>query len=80
MWDRQSVEALQCLAYIGRTRKNITHAGNGREVHFAGVLNVKVDCTVYRQGKSLSISGASEMGVFACPIDTNTFVTLRELC
>jgi hypothetical protein len=28
MGDRQSVEALQCLAYIGRTRNNITHADN----------------------------------------------------
>jgi hypothetical protein len=41
MGDRQSIEALQWLAYIGRT-KNI-HAGNGREVHLAGVPNVKVD-------------------------------------
>ena len=32
--DRQSVEALQWLAYIGRTRNNVTHAGNGREVHW----------------------------------------------
>ena len=39
----QSVEALQWLAYIGRTRNNVTHAGNGREVHLAGVPNVKVD-------------------------------------
>jgi len=30
MRDRQSVEALQWLAYIGRTRNNITHAGNRR--------------------------------------------------
>ena len=44
--DRQSIEGLQWLAYIGRTRK-IIHAGNGREVHLAGVLNVKVDG--YRQ-------------------------------
>ena len=43
MGDRQSFEALQCLAYIGRTRNNITHAGNGREVHLPGVPNVKVD-------------------------------------
>jgi len=43
MGDRHSVEALQWLAYIGRTRNNITHSGNGREVHLAGVPNVKVD-------------------------------------
>ena len=43
MGDRQSVEALQWLAYIGRRRKNITHAGNGREVHLPGLPNVKID-------------------------------------
>ena len=41
--DRQSVEALQGWTYIGRTRNNVTHAGNGREVHLPGVPNVKVD-------------------------------------
>jgi len=29
--------------YIGRTRDNIVHAGNGREVHLDVVPNVKVD-------------------------------------
>ena len=43
MGDRKSVEPLQWLAYIGRTLNNVTHAGNGREVHLAGVSNVKVD-------------------------------------
>ena len=43
MGDRQSVEALQCLVYIGRTRNNVTHAGNGREVHLPTVTNVNVD-------------------------------------
>ena len=38
MGDRQSVEALQWLAYIGQKRDDILHAGNGREV-----ANVKVD-------------------------------------
>jgi hypothetical protein len=32
MGDRQSVEALQWLAYIGRTKDNLIYAGNGREV------------------------------------------------
>ena len=41
--DRHSVEALQWLAYIGRTKNNITHAGNGREVHLPGISSVKVD-------------------------------------
>lgn len=47
MGDPQSVEALQCLAYIGRTRINVTYAGNGREVHLPGIPNVKFDgyCT-----------------------------------
>jgi len=42
MGDRQSIEGLQWLAYIGRTRK-IIHAGNGKEFYLAGVPNVKVD-------------------------------------
>ena len=42
MGDRQCVEALQWLAYIGRSR-NIPHAGNGREVRLDGVHNVKFD-------------------------------------
>jgi len=42
MGDRQSVEALQWLAYIGRTTNNITHPGNGIEVpNVPGVPNVK---------------------------------------
>jgi hypothetical protein len=43
MGDRQSVEALQWLAYISRTRNNVTHAGNGREVRLDRVPNLKVD-------------------------------------
>jgi len=43
MGDRQSIEALLWLAYILRTRNNITSAGNGKEVHFPGVTNVKVN-------------------------------------
>jgi hypothetical protein len=41
--DRQSAEALRWLAYLGRTRDDITHAGNGREVHLAALPNLKVD-------------------------------------
>ena len=43
MGDRQSVEALQWLSYIGQTRNNVTNAGNGSEVHLPGVPDVKVD-------------------------------------
>ena len=42
MWDRQSIGGLQWLACVGRT-KTIILAGNGREVHLAGLPNVKVD-------------------------------------
>jgi hypothetical protein len=42
MADRQSIEGLQWLACVGRTKNN-TDAGNGREVHLAGVPNVNVD-------------------------------------
>jgi hypothetical protein len=31
------------LAYIGRTRSNVTHADNGREVHLPRVPGLKVD-------------------------------------
>ena len=43
MGNLQSVEALQWLAFIGQTRNDIIHAGNGREVHPRGVPKIKVD-------------------------------------
>ena len=43
MGERQSVEALQWLAYIGQRRDDMIHARNGREVNLPGVPNVKVD-------------------------------------
>ena len=43
MGDRQSVEVLQWLAYIGQSRDNIIHVGNGREVHLDRLPHVKVD-------------------------------------
>jgi hypothetical protein len=43
MGDRISIEALQWLAYIGRTKHNLIHAGNGREVRLPEVPNLKVD-------------------------------------
>ena len=46
MGDRQFVDALQCQAYIGRTRNNVTHAGKGRAFHLPEVPNMKFD--VYR--------------------------------
>jgi len=49
--DRKTVEALQGWTGIGRTRNNVIHAGNGREVHLPGVRNVKVDgyCEVTKE-------------------------------
>ena len=43
MGDGQSVEALQWLAYIGRTRNNVTHVVNGKEVQLSRVQNEKVE-------------------------------------
>ena len=43
MGDRQSVESLYWLAYVGRTRNNVTWAGNGREVYLARIPNMKID-------------------------------------
>jgi len=37
MEDRQSVEVLKWLAYIGLKRNNVNHAGNEREVLLPGV-------------------------------------------
>jgi len=42
MGDRQSIEGLQWLAYMGRTRI-IIHAGKEREMHLPGVPNLAVD-------------------------------------
>jgi hypothetical protein len=54
MGDCQSVGALEWLAYIGRTRNNMTHAGNGREVRLDRAPNLKVMGIVQRLGKSLN--------------------------
>jgi len=40
---RQCDEALQWLAYIGQTKNNPAHAGNGRDVYLPCVQSVKVD-------------------------------------
>jgi hypothetical protein len=65
------------MQYIGRTRKNIVHAANWREVHLPGVPNVKVDGYVQRLIKSSSAFG---MGVFVCPNNTNPLVRLGKHC
>jgi predicted membrane GTPase involved in stress response len=43
MGDRQSIDTLQWLAYIGLKKNDDTHAGNGREVHLAGLPNLKIN-------------------------------------
>jgi len=43
MGDRQSVEAIFWLAFVGLRSNDVTHAGNGREVLLAGVHNWEVD-------------------------------------
>jgi G:T-mismatch repair DNA endonuclease (very short patch repair protein) len=43
MADRQSIEAIQWLAYIVRTKHDLMCAANGREVRLAGLPNLKVD-------------------------------------
>ena len=79
MGDRQSVETIQWLAYIGRTRINITHASNGREVHLPRVRNVKLDgyCTETREiFEYLECFG---MGVNVSPIDISPSAALKKL-
>ena len=80
MGDRQSFEALQWFAYIGRTMNNVTHAGNGREVHLPGVPNVKV------VGHSAGTRDVFEHlryflhGRGCMHIEISTSVTLVKLC
>ena len=78
--ERQSIEALQWLAYIGRRRNNVTHAGNGREVRLAGLPNLKVDGIVKRRMRSLNTSGVFGTGVPVCPIDTNPLAKQMKHC
>ena len=81
MGDRQSVEALQWLAYMVRRRNNVTHAGNGSEVHLAGVPNVKVDGYCKDTNEVFEYPGFFlGMGVFDCPIDTSPLVTQMRHC
>jgi hypothetical protein len=67
--DLQSVLALQRLTYTRRTRKNITHAGNGREVHLPGLPNVKIDGNCAETREVFEYLGCFGTGVDVCPID-----------
>jgi hypothetical protein len=75
--DRQSAEPLQ---WTGRTRDDITHAGNGREVHLAGLPNLKVDGFSAKTNEVFSIWGVFGTGVPVCPIGTNLLATLMKRC
>jgi hypothetical protein len=77
MGDRQSIEGLQWLAYMVRTRK-IIHAGNGREMHLPGVPNVKVDVYCQETKEVFEYHGFFFFFFFACPIDINPLLTLRK--
>ena len=76
--NRQSVEALQWLAYIGRTR-NISHAGNGREVRLAGVPNVKVDGYCEETNEVFQYLGCFWHGCLCVPNRHNPLVRPRKL-
>jgi len=80
MGDRQSVEALKWLSYIGRTRNNITHAVNGREVHLPGVPNVKVDGYCAETRDFFEYLGCFWYGCQCMPNRHNPTASLTILC
>ena len=75
---RQAVEALQWLAYIGRTKNNITHTGNGREVHLPSVPNVRIDVYCAELGKSFRTWDVFVTIINVCPIDLRPSATLTK--
>jgi len=79
MWYRQSIEGLQWLAYIGQNI-NIIHTDNGKEIHFTGVSNVKVDGYCQDTNEVFEYLGCFGLGVFACPIEINPLATLMTHC
>jgi len=80
MGDHETFEALQCLAYIGRTRKNVTQTCNGQEVHLAGLHNFKVDGCCSETNEVFEYLGCFGMGVLVCPIDTSPWVNHKKNC
>ena len=71
MDDCQSLEGLQWLAYIDQTRDDVIHAGNGNEVHLAGVPNVKFNGYDPKTKEVFEYLGCFGMCVSACPMDTS---------
>ena len=78
--DYQSIEALQRLAFIGRTRNNVPHAGNGRNVHLTGLPNLKVDGYCEGTNEVFNYLGYFRMGVPVCPIDTSPLAKQMKHC
>jgi hypothetical protein len=73
MTDRQSIEALQWLTYLGQTRNDISHAGNGREVSLDGLKNLKVDGYCAKTKEVFEYLGCFWRG---CPCMSNRHVPI----
>ena len=81
MGDRQSVKTLQWLVYIGVTRDNIVHAGNGREVHLDRVPHVKVDWNCRETNEVFEYLGFFRTDVLPiCPIATSPLAKRHRHC
>jgi hypothetical protein len=74
MGDRKSREALQWFAYISQRRSKITYAGNGREVHLAGLHNLTAYGYCKETNEDFENLGFCGTGVLVRPIDTSTLV------
>jgi len=80
MGDHHSIKALQWLAYIGRKRNYVTHAGNWQEVHFTGLPNLKVDVYCAETNEVFEYLGCFGMGVHVCRIDTSQLAKTMKHC
>jgi hypothetical protein len=73
-------QTLKWMAYIGRSRNNVTHTRNGRQVHLTGVSNMKVGVYCSERNEVFEYRGCFGMGVLVCPIDTTQLATLKKHC
>ena len=80
MADRQSVEAIQWLAYIGRTRYDLICAANGWEIRLAGLPNLNVDVYSASRNEVFEYLGCFWHGCHAFPIATSPLVTTVTHC
>jgi hypothetical protein len=76
----RSQEAVQWLAYIGRTRNIVTDAVNGREDRLDRVPNMKVDGYFAKTGEVFEYLECFGMSVRVSPIDMNPLVTPVRHC